>query len=116
MADRKVKNKIVLRKKTKPVTTAKSVDETNNNPLAGPGGGEDLAYLIGTPCDWCGESRYGGRNDRGGGRYGDRGPREMHDATCGDCGNECKIPFAPKDGRPVYCNECFPNHRNQRRD
>ena len=60
-----------------------------------------------------GGSRFGGR---GGGRYGDRGPREMHDATCGDCGNECKIPFEPKDGRPVYCNECFPNHRNQRRD
>ena len=63
-----------------------------------------------------GGGRFGGRNDRGGGRFGDRRPREMHDATCGDCGNECKIPFEPKDGRPVYCNECFPNHRNQRRD
>ena len=48
-----------------------------------------------------------GRDDR---------PREMHTATCGDCGNECQIQFEPKDGRPVYCNECFPNHRNQRRD
>ena len=63
-----------------------------------------------------GGGRFGGRNDRGRGRFGDRRPRVMHTATCGDCGNECQIPFEPKDGRPVYCNECFPNHRNQRRD
>ncbi|MEK6870649.1 MAG: CxxC-x17-CxxC domain-containing protein, partial [Thermoproteota archaeon] len=29
----------------------------------------------------------------------------------GDCGNECQIPFKPKDERPVYCRECFQNHR-----
>ena len=38
-------------------------------------------------------------------------PREMFKATCGDCGNECQIPFKPKDERPVYCRECFQNHR-----
>ena len=37
--------------------------------------------------------------------------REMHTATCGDCGNECQVPFKPKEDRPVYCRECFPNHR-----
>jgi len=59
-----------------------------------------------------------GRNDRGGNRGGgynrgsrDDRPREMHKATCGDCGNECEIPFKPKEDRPVYCKECFPNHR-----
>ena len=41
--------------------------------------------------------------------------REMHTATCGDCGNECQVPFKPKEDRPVYCRECFPNHRPQRR-
>jgi len=41
--------------------------------------------------------------------------REMFTATCGDCGNECKIPFKPKDDRPVYCNECFQNHKPQQR-
>jgi CxxC-x17-CxxC domain-containing protein len=35
--------------------------------------------------------------------------REMFTATCGDCGNECQIPFKPKDDRPVYCRECFQN-------
>ena len=26
----------------------------------------------------------------------DRPPREMHDATCGDCGKECQVPFEPR--------------------
>jgi len=37
--------------------------------------------------------------------------REMHTAKCGDCGNECQVPFKPKEDRPVYCRECFQNHR-----
>ncbi len=54
---------------------------------------------------------YGGR-DRGSGfgRRDDR-PREMFDAKCADCGNDCQIPFKPKDDRPVYCRDCFQNHR-----
>jgi len=27
----------------------------------------------------------------------ERRPREMHKATCGDCGNECQVPFEPKE-------------------
>ena len=41
----------------------------------------------------------------------DREEREMHTATCGDCGNECQVPFKPKEDRPVYCRECFQNHK-----
>ena len=41
--------------------------------------------------------------------------REMFTATCGDCGNECQIPFKPKDDRPVYCRECFQNHKPPQR-
>ena len=33
--------------------------------------------------------------------------REMHDAICASCGSACKIPFEPKNDRPVYCSECF---------
>ncbi len=33
--------------------------------------------------------------------------RVMHDAVCADCGAECKVPFEPKDDRPVYCSECY---------
>ncbi len=39
------------------------------------------------------------------------GPREMHKAVCADCGKECEVPFVPKEGRPVYCRECYPKHR-----
>jgi CxxC-x17-CxxC domain-containing protein len=67
-----------------------------------------------------GGSRFGGRSSYGRGDRGDRGsrfgrrddrPREMFDAKCGDCGNDCQIPFKPKEDRPVYCRECFQNHR-----
>jgi CxxC-x17-CxxC domain-containing protein len=40
---------------------------------------------------------------------------EMHKVTCGDCGNECQIPFKPKYDRPVYCRDCFKNHKPQKR-
>lgn len=36
-----------------------------------------------------------------------KGSREYHDATCAQCGAACKVPFAPKEDRPVYCSECF---------
>ena len=36
-----------------------------------------------------------------------KAPREMHDAICASCGASCKVPFQPKDDRPVYCSECF---------
>ena len=36
-----------------------------------------------------------------------KAPREMHDAICASCGAACKVPFQPKDDRPVYGSECF---------
>ena len=33
--------------------------------------------------------------------------REMHDATCAKCGQPCKVPFKPMEGRPVYCRNCY---------
>ena len=38
---------------------------------------------------------------------------EMHTVTCGDCGDECQIPFEPKFNRPVYCSECFQKNKPQ---
>lgn len=35
------------------------------------------------------------------------GSREMYSTTCAACGNEAKIPFKPREDRPVYCSECF---------
>ena len=39
------------------------------------------------------------------------GNRTMHKATCADCGNECEVPFQPKEDRPVYCRDCYRKHR-----
>lgn len=44
----------------------------------------------------------------------DRGPREMHDVTCADCGIETQVPFKPDGTRPVYCRDCYQKHRPSR--
>lgn len=41
--------------------------------------------------------------------------RKMYPCTCADCGKESEVPFQPKEGRPVYCKECLPKHRSNRR-
>ncbi len=41
-------------------------------------------------------------------------PRDMHKVICADCGKECEVPFEPKEGRPVYCKECYAKHRPKR--
>lgn len=34
-------------------------------------------------------------------------PRTMYPAVCASCGVETEVPFQPRQGRPVYCNDCF---------
>lgn len=38
-----------------------------------------------------------------------RANRVMYDAVCANCGAACKVPFKPREDRPVYCSECFAN-------
>ena len=64
-------------------------------------------------------SRYS-RDDRGS-RYSrdDRGSRYSRDdsrsesatVTCSDCGDECQVPFVPRTNKPVYCSDCFRQHK-----
>ncbi|MEG2596357.1 MAG: CxxC-x17-CxxC domain-containing protein, partial [Ruthenibacterium sp.] len=42
------------------------------------------------------------QNSRGNG-----GERQMFDAVCASCGKNCKVPFEPRNDRPVYCSDCF---------
>jgi len=60
-----------------------------------------------------GGSRGGYQGPRSGGYGGHQGgpPKEMHKAVCGDCGNECEVPFKPSGDRPVYCRDCFRKHK-----
>ena len=37
--------------------------------------------------------------------------RPMFDAGCAECGKPCKVPFEPRNDQPVFCSECFKNHR-----
>ena len=60
-----------------------------------------------------GFQRGGGGFGGGGGGFG--GPREMHKATCADCGKECVVPFKPSGDRPVYCKECFAKRKGAER-
>ncbi|OPY23517.1 MAG: hypothetical protein A4E23_00530 [Methanomethylovorans sp. PtaU1.Bin073] len=71
-----------------------------------------------------GGSRGGSGGYRSGGSGGSRGgsggfrpsgPREMHKATCADCGQETEVPFVPSGDRPVYCRECYQKHRPPKR-
>jgi len=50
-------------------------------------------------------------------RYGDSGyrsQRKMFPAVCAQCGKETEVPFEPREGRPVYCSECYKNVRPSR--
>ena len=33
--------------------------------------------------------------------------REMFAAVCAECGRAAQLPFEPRDGRPVYCRDCY---------
>ncbi len=65
-----------------------------------------------------GGDSYGARGGNGGagggGGYSDRGPREMHEATCDSCGGIARVPFVPRGDKPVYCSDCFSRTRGSR--
>ncbi len=42
-----------------------------------------------------------------------RAGREMHIAVCAQCGQEAKVPFRPREDRPVYCSECFASIKDE---
>ncbi len=59
-------------------------------------------------CPSCRQARkterYG--SSGGGGGYGSR-PRQMFPAVCAECGKDTEVPFEPREGRPVYCSDCY---------
>lgn len=57
-------------------------------------------------CPACRETRRAQRSSFGG--FGAYNPsRQMYPAVCAECGKECEVPFEPREGRPVYCGECY---------
>ncbi|WP_455368619.1 CxxC-x17-CxxC domain-containing protein [[Eubacterium] cellulosolvens] len=33
--------------------------------------------------------------------------RQIFKIKCSNCGNDYEVPFLPKEGRPVYCSNCY---------
>ena len=63
-------------------------------------------------CPTCREAKRAERS--GSGSYRPR--REMYPAVCAECGRETQVPFEPREGRPVYCSDCYSKVRlNNRR-
>jgi CxxC-x17-CxxC domain-containing protein len=58
-------------------------------------------------CPTCRQSR---RSQRGGGGGGSS-QRQMYPAVCAQCGKETEVPFEPRNGRPVYCSDCYSKSR-----
>ena len=42
-----------------------------------------------------------------------RASKEMFSAVCASCGKEAKVPFRPREDRPVFCSECFANMKEE---
>lgn len=38
--------------------------------------------------------------------------RMMYAAKCSECGKNCEVPFRPTNGKPVRCDDCFGNQRD----
>ncbi len=54
-------------------------------------------------CPSCRQARKSKRYEND--SYGAR--RQMFPAVCAECGKECEVPFEPREGRPVYCSDCY---------
>ena len=41
-------------------------------------------------------------------------PRQFFTAVCSNCGGEARVPFQPRNDKPVYCSTCFSKIRPAR--
>jgi CxxC-x17-CxxC domain-containing protein len=63
-------------------------------------------------CPDCRAARKAERGDAGHrSSSANGGTREMFEATCTSCGKPAQVPFRPSGDRPVYCSDCYQNHR-----
>ncbi len=68
----------------------------------------------------CPDCRAARRSGGGSGQSYSLRPRaEQFATTCASCGKPTTVPFVPREGRPVYCSDCFRSQqpsRGTRRD
>jgi CxxC-x17-CxxC domain-containing protein len=62
---------------------------------------ENKGYQEPKRCRLCREARRSQRVDS----YGQERP--TFPVICTACGKRTEVPFQPREGRPVYCRECY---------
>jgi CxxC-x17-CxxC domain-containing protein len=62
-------------------------------------------------CPACRKAR---KTRRYGNGYSFRPERQMFHAVCANCGKDTEVPFEPREGRPVYCRDCYNEIRLKR--
>ena len=64
-------------------------------------------------CPECRQARKTERYSNSGNSYGSRSnsgyssERQMYPTVCAECGKSTSVPFEPRQGRPVYCSDCY---------
>ena len=56
-------------------------------------------------CASCRQIRKSERHVSSSHSYGTQ--RQMFPAICAECGKETEVPFEPRNGKSVYCSECY---------
>jgi CxxC-x17-CxxC domain-containing protein len=56
-------------------------------------------------CPPCREARKSARY--GSDSFSSKPRRQMFPAVCAQCGKDTEVPFQPREGRPVYCSDCY---------
>jgi len=56
-------------------------------------------------CNACFQERNLSLSENSGYEY--RPIRQMFHVVCADCGMETEVPFQPREGKPVYCRDCY---------
>ena len=58
-------------------------------------------------CRQARKSQQNGSNSYGNSSSYASSPRQMFPAKCAECGKDTTVPFEPRNGRPVYCSDCY---------
>jgi CxxC-x17-CxxC domain-containing protein len=63
-------------------------------------------------CPTCRQARKAQQNVNNGSSFGNgsnysRSVRQMFPVKCSECGKDATVPFEPRNGRPVYCSDCY---------
>jgi len=93
-------------------------ERTGSGPRGGGGGprGGGRGFDHGPRQDFrpAGGGFQGGRPSGGGGAGYGRTPRPGFDVVCAACGTQTTVPFEPKEGRDVYCRDCYSKMKGDR--